>query len=84
MCTHSWIGQHSNTQRGRPHLWPWRWIRYGIDLAALHETILPGYDSMEDHGYIFFWSCKSANEKREAGVGFALKKEIAATLDKEA
>ena len=38
---------------------------------------------MEDHEYVFFWSGKSADEGREAGVEFALKKEIVITLDKE-
>ena len=57
--------------------------RYGIDVAALSETRLPGYDSLEDHGYVFFWSGKSAGERREAGVGFALRKELAATLNED-
>jgi exonuclease III len=57
--------------------------RYGIDVAALSETRLPGYDSIEDHGYVFFWSGRSLGEKREAGVGFALRKDIAATLVEE-
>ena len=30
--------------------------RYSVDIAVLSETRLPGYDSLEDHGYIFFWS----------------------------
>ena len=57
--------------------------RYGIDVAAINETRLPGYDSMEDRGCAFFWSGKSANERRDAEIGFALKKGISATLDKE-
>ena len=43
-----------------------------------------GYDSLEDYGYIFFWSGKSTVKKRrEAGAGFAVRKEIAAMLDEE-
>ncbi|XP_068749318.1 adhesion G-protein coupled receptor D1-like [Montipora capricornis] len=30
--------------------------RYNVDIAALSETRLPGYDSLKDFGYIFFWS----------------------------
>ena len=57
--------------------------RYNVDIAALSETKLPGYDSLEDHGYIFFWSGRSTQERREAGVGFAVRKEIAKMLDEK-
>lgn len=57
--------------------------KYGIDVAALSETRLPGYGSLEDQGYVFFWSGRSSGERREAGVGFALRKEIATTLDED-
>ena len=44
--------------------------KYNIDIAALSETQLPGYDSLVDHGYTFYLSGKDASERRESGVGF--------------
>ena len=49
-------------------------------IAALGEIRLLGYDNLEDHGYIFFWSGIPTQERREAGVGFPVRKEIAAKL----
>ena len=57
--------------------------RYNIDIAALSETRFPDYDSMVDHGYTFFWSGKSRQERRESGVGFAIRNEIACKLEQE-
>ncbi|XP_068676468.1 craniofacial development protein 2-like [Montipora foliosa] len=57
--------------------------RYNVDIAALSETRLPGYDSLEDHGYIFFWRGRSTQERSEAGVGFAVRREITEMLDEE-
>ena len=47
--------------------------KYNIDVAALCETRLAGYDSMVDQGYTFFWSGKGEAERREAGISFAIK-----------
>lgn len=47
--------------------------RYNLDIAALGGTRLPGYNSLEDHGYILFWSEKLVEATKE-GVSFALKK----------
>lgn len=57
--------------------------RYDIDIAALCETRLPEYDSIVENGYTFFWSGKAENEKRESGVGFALKNAIAQSLEQD-
>ena len=38
---------------------------------------------MEDYWYVFFRSSKFADERRDAWLRFALKREIAATLDEE-
>ena len=57
--------------------------RYNVDIAALGEVRLPGYDNLEDHGYFFFWSGIPSQERREAGLGFPVRKEIAAKLDEE-
>ena len=56
---------------------------YGIYVAALSDTWLSGYDSMEDYWYVFFRSSKFADERRDAWLGFTLKRETAATLDEE-
>jgi hypothetical protein len=57
--------------------------RYDIDIAALCETRLPEYDSIVENGYTFFWSGKTENERRESGVGFALKNAIAQCLEQD-
>ena len=57
--------------------------RYNIDIAALCETRLAQSGSIVDNGYTFFWSGKPENEKRESGVGFAIKKSIAQDLEQE-
>ena len=57
--------------------------RYNIDIAALCETRLAQSDSIEDNGYTFFWSGKPESERRESGVGFAIKNSIAQDLEQE-
>src|SRR5579871_1928198 len=49
--------------------------RYNIDIAALSETRLAEEGNLVERGagYTFFWSGRSKEEKREAGVGFAIK-----------
>ena len=49
--------------------------RYNIDIAALSETQLAGEGQLCEKaaGYTFFWSGRSSEERREAGVGFAVK-----------
>ena len=55
--------------------------RYNIDIAALSETRLSGEDQLEEtgSGYTFFWSGKPDGERRDAGVGFAIRNKL---LDK--
>ena len=55
---------------------------YDIDIAALSETRLPDESQCEEvgAGYTFFWSGKAANDKRQSGVGFAIKTSIAKHL----
>ena len=52
--------------------------RYSVDIAALSETRFAGEDQLvePDAGYTIFWSGKSAKEKRESGVGFAVKSSL--------
>jgi len=49
--------------------------RYNIDIAALSETRLADQGELSEtgSGYTFFWSGRSSDERREAGVGFAIK-----------
>ena len=57
--------------------------RYDIDIAVLCETRLPGYDSFVDNGYTFFWSGKTEQERRESGVGIAIRNSIVQNLDQD-
>ena len=50
--------------------------KYNIDIAALCETRFSESGSLDDLEYSFFWSGKPEGERREAGVGFAIKKDI--------
>ena len=54
--------------------------KYNIDIAALCETRLSESGSLNDLEYSFFWSGKPVEERREAGVGFAIKKNIVIKL----
>ena len=59
-------------------------LRLGIDIAALSETRLAGQWSFDEiigsDGYSFFWSGKPKEAKRESGVGFAIRRNIASKL----
>ena len=54
--------------------------KYNIDIAALCETRFSESGSLNDLEYSFFWSGKPEEERREAGVGFAIKKDIVTKL----
>ena len=49
--------------------------RYNIDIAALSETRFAGEGELceKSSGYTFYWSGRDADERREAGVGFAVR-----------
>ena len=47
---------------------------------AKYETWFSKSCSLNDLEYSFFWSGKPEGERREAGVGFALKKDIVTKL----
>ena len=49
--------------------------RYNIDIAALSETRLAGEGHLTEKGagYKYFWSGRNQEERREAGVGFAIR-----------
>ena len=50
--------------------------KYNIDIAALCDTRFSESGSVDDLEYSFFWSGKPEGERREVGVGFAIKKDI--------
>ena len=54
--------------------------KYNIDIATLCETRLSGCDSLKVLEYSFFWSGKPEGERRTAGVGFDIKKDIVIKL----
>uniref|UniRef100_A0A8C3HII6 Endonuclease/exonuclease/phosphatase domain-containing protein n=1 Tax=Chrysemys picta bellii TaxID=8478 RepID=A0A8C3HII6_CHRPI len=56
--------------------------RYNTDIAALSETRLAneGQLSESGSGYTFFWSGCSSDERRESGVGFAIKNQLVRKL----
>ena len=56
-----------------------------VDIAALSETRLPDNGKLVESGggYTFFWCGRPESEARQAGVGFAIKTELAKKLESE-
>ena len=56
--------------------------RYDIQIAALSETPFADVGEIKEvgAGYTFFWSGHKSEERREAGVGFAIKTELVGKL----
>ena len=54
--------------------------KYNIEIAALCEIRFSESGSLNDLEYSFFWISKPEGERREAGVGFAIKKDIVTKL----
>ena len=56
--------------------------RYKFDIVALSETRFAGEGQLkEDIGnYTFFWSGRSSDERRESGVGFAIRNSLVSNL----
>ena len=52
--------------------------RYKVEIAALSETRLAEEGLLKEvgAGYTFFWSACKKDERREAGVGFAIKSHL--------
>ncbi|XP_052821820.1 uncharacterized protein LOC128247069 [Octopus bimaculoides] len=57
--------------------------RYKIDITALSETRIEGDGQLEEvgDGYTFFWNGRQKEERREAGVGFAVRSDILKKLE---
>ena len=56
--------------------------RYKLDIVALSETRLAEEGQLTETGagYTFFWSGRSKDERREAGVGFAIQSRLVSKL----
>ena len=56
--------------------------RYNVDIVALSETRLAGEGELceRGQGYTFFWSGREPEERREAGVGFAVRNTLVSKL----
>ena len=56
--------------------------RYSIQISALCETRLANEGQLSETkaGYTFFWSGRGSDERREAGVGFAIKSNLVGKL----
>ncbi|XP_013793840.1 craniofacial development protein 2-like [Limulus polyphemus] len=56
--------------------------RYHLDIVALSETRLADKGQLSEvgTGYTFYWSGHNTDERREAGVGFAIRSDLASTL----
>ena len=50
------------------------------DIAVLSETRFHASGSLNDREYTFYWSGKPNGERKEAGVGFAIKRDIVEML----
>ena len=57
-------------------------FRYKVEIAALTETRLAEEGLLKEvgAGYTFFWSGRKKEERRKAGVGFAIKSHIVSKL----
>ena len=51
-------------------------FRLNVDIVALQETRLAEAASLREKDYTFFWQGKPKDEKREHGVGFAVKNSL--------
>ena len=56
--------------------------RYNVHIAALSETRFAEEGQLTEHsaGYTFFWIGRGLDERREAGVGFAIKTNLVSKL----
>ena len=56
--------------------------RYRVEIAALSEIRLAEEGLLKEvgAGYTFFWSGRKKEERREAGVGFAIKSHLVSKL----
>lgn len=72
--------EEANRPERRTALVAMELAKYDIDIAALCETRISESGSLNDMDYTFFWSGRPNGEKREAGVGFAMRRNIASMM----
>ena len=56
-------------------------LRLNIDIAFLQETRLAENGTLKEKDYTFFWQGKATSEKREHGVGFAVRNTMLKTVE---
>ena len=56
--------------------------RYGIEVTVLSETRFAEIGEIKEVRvcYTFFWSGRKSEERREAGIGFAIKSDLVGKL----
>ncbi|XP_045163742.1 craniofacial development protein 2-like [Mercenaria mercenaria] len=56
--------------------------RYSVDVTALSETRIAAEGQLIEYnaGYTFFWNGQKVDERREAGVGFAIRTKLVRNL----
>jgi len=53
---------------------------YKVDICCLQETRFSGQGQLRENGYTFYWSGRDPQQRREAGVAFAIANNIAKNL----
>ena len=73
----------SNRPQRRSALVAHELSRLNIDIAALSEVRFPDTGSLKEQGagYTLYWSGKPHGERRQSGVGFMIRNNIAAKLE---
>ena len=56
-------------------------LRLDVDIVALQETRLAEAASLREKDFTFFWHGKSMDERREYGVGFAVRNSLLKMID---
>ena len=76
------LQDNKNNHERRTAIIAWVLNEMDIGIAALSEACLAGTGQLEEvvGGYTFYWIGKSEDERRQSGVGFAIKKNIARNL----
>ena len=56
-------------------------LRLQVDIAALQETRLLRSGTLKERDHTFFWQGKSTEERREHGVGFAVRNSLLSMVE---
>ena len=55
--------------------------RFNVDIVSMQKTRLASQGSIKEKDYTFSWCEKSIHERREHGVGFAVKNSLLKVLE---